>query len=420
MLTTILAGFSPFRLRNFRIYMSGQAVSLIGTWLQTTALSWVVWELSHSETSLGVVAMLASLPLLFLGPWTGVLADRLNRRKLLIATQAGLMLLAFILAALIQTGLIQIWHVYIVSLLAGTCTALDFPAQQAFLGDLAGMGEVRKAVNLNAMFLQTSRMIGPAFAGWVIGSFGAGVAFWTNGVSFMAVIGSLMVVQSHQVRRPASNRSVFGDLMEALHFLKSQARLQDLFLLTILVTFLGISVINLAPAMASEMLGGDAATLGALLSASGAGSLISALVLMPLAQARQRIGRIMGTAVIWMGVCFLILSQMHSLLPAILIMFAYSLGVPLVIATSLGLLQLLAPAEMRARLVSLFTMVSFGSQPISAIAIGAGAEKFGVPTIVLINGALLILGGLVMLFLRSGLRDWVASPSTVPPGALTH
>jgi len=135
MFRTIIQGFSPLKLPNFRLYISGQAVSLIGTWLQITAQSWVVWELTHSEAALGIVAMFGALPILLLGPWTGVIADRFNRRWLLIFTQAGMMLLAFILAALVQLKIVQIWHVYLLSLLLGIFSALDFPTQQAFLGD---------------------------------------------------------------------------------------------------------------------------------------------------------------------------------------------------------------------------------------------------------------------------------------------
>ncbi|HET7090812.1 MAG TPA: MFS transporter, partial [Anaerolineae bacterium] len=181
--------FSPLRIRNFRIYLGGQAISLVGTWLQMTAQGIVVYELSQgAATPLGIVGMLSTLPILILSPWTGVWADRLDRRRLLIGTQVGAMLLAFSLAVLTQTGLIQLWHVYVLASLLGIFSAIDFPAQQAFIGDLSGMTEVRKAVNLNGITLQASRMLGPALAGYMIGALGAASAFWLNGLSFMAVI----------------------------------------------------------------------------------------------------------------------------------------------------------------------------------------------------------------------------------------
>ena len=417
MLRTIVQGFSPLKLPNFRLYISGQAVSLIGTWLQVTAQAWVVWELSHSEASLGLVAMFGALPTLLLGPWAGVIADRLNRRWLLIFTQTGMMLLAFILAALVQLKIVQIWHVYILSSLLGIFSALDFPTQQAFLGDLSGMGEVRKAVNMNAMFLQASRMVGPALAGWVIGSWGAATAFWLNGLSFVAVIASLIAVQAAQVRHPHTDSSVFRDLWDGLRFLRSQPRIQDLLMLSICMTLLALSLMTMMPAFASERLGGDASTLGFLLAASGAGALTSVVFIMPLAQSRQRVGLLMALAVIWAGIWILALSMARWLPLAMLCLYALSISLPMVIAMAMGLIQVLTPGGMRARLLSLFTMISFGLQPLSALLIGSASQRFGVANVAAANGSLLVLAGLVMIFLRQGLRQWqvhVAAPAAPP------
>lgn len=420
---TIKQGFSPLKLYNFRLYMSGQAVSLIGTWLQITAQSWVVWELTHSEAALGVVSMLGALPILLLGLWVGVLADRVNRRLLLIITQAGMMLLAFTLALLVQLKVVQLWHVYVLSTLLGIFSAIDFPTQQAFLGDLAGMSEVRKAVNLNAMFLQASRMVGPALAGWVIGNWGAATAFWINGVSFLAVIGSLLTVQAHQARGHNSGASVFSDLREGLRFLRGQPRIQDLLLLSICITFFALSLMNMMPAFAAEVLAGNAKTLGYLLASSGAGAFISTIFLLPVAQTRKRVGFLMGLAVIWAGLFFVLMSFFHWLPLAMGCLFATGLSLPLVIAMAMGLIQVLSPLQMRARLLSLFTMVSFGLQPLAAILIGVASESYGVARVMTINGSLLIITGLGMLALRKGLRDWQVQPgpAAMPaPTAISH
>ena len=421
MIKTIIQGFSPLKLPNFRMYMSGQAVSLIGTWLQITAQSWVVWELSHSEAALGTTAMLGALPIMLLGPWMGVIADRFNRRVLLILTQAGMMLLAFILAALVQFKLVQIWHVYVLATLVGIFSALDFPTQQAFLGDLSGMSEVRKAVNMNAMFLQASRMIGPALAGWVIGQWGAATAFWINGISFLVVISSLIVVRASQAKSHKTSNSVMADLAEGMRFLRGQPRMQDLLTLSIFMTLMGLSVINMMAAFADKQLGGNASTLGFLLGSSGAGALISVVFLMPLAQSKQRIGLLMSLAVVWTGLCYVVLSVTHSLPLAMLCLFFSSLSVPLVIAMSLGLIQVLTPLEMRARLLSLFVMVSFGLQPISAIIIGSTSEKFGVNNIITVDGILMVLSGLGILLLRKGLREWKIRATPAPDQVvMTH
>src|SRR3989475_7746101 len=223
--TRFLDSFLPLRNWNLRVYLSGQVISLIGTWMQVTGQAWVVWSLSHSTTALGLVAMLGTLPILVLGPWTGVWADPLDRRRVLVAPQVGARVLAAALALLVQTGAIQVWHVYIFATLLGIVTALDMPAQQAFIGDLSGMEQVRQAVVINNMLFQVSRMLGPALAGLVVAQLGAAPAFWLNGVSFLAVIGSLLVVRADQVRR--SGAAGLGRFSQALQFIRDHKPSQD-------------------------------------------------------------------------------------------------------------------------------------------------------------------------------------------------
>ncbi len=202
LLKTYTKSFAPLKNRNLRIYLGGQAISLLGTWIQSTAQSWVVWELTKSESSLGIVVMLNTLPLFLLAPWAGGIADRFNRRFILLATQSIAMLLAFVLAYLIQTDQVQVWHIYLFSFILGNVAALDFPAQQAFIGDLSGMGQVRQAVTLNIMGLQVARMLGPAIAGVLLKVFGAAASFWINGASFFVVILSIFAVRSQQASHP--------------------------------------------------------------------------------------------------------------------------------------------------------------------------------------------------------------------------
>ena len=300
MFQTLRASFSPMRVQNLRIYWGGQTISLLGTWMQVTAQGWVVWELSHSEAALGIVSMLGSLPLLLFGLWAGVWVDRLDRRKILIVSQSSAMLLAFVLAALYASGTIQLWHVYVLSFLLGCVTAFDFPAQQTFIGDLAGMSEVRKAIVVNAMLLQIGRMLGPALAGFVVNATGPALAFLLNGLSFIAVIISLLFVKSHQTASTHSGGHVSA-VLDGLRFIKSQPRIQDIIALAVLVAFFGISLLNFFPALAGDVLKGDAETLGLLLGASGAGALISTVIVTPLLQTRRRLGRVLAVCVMWAG-----------------------------------------------------------------------------------------------------------------------
>lgn len=413
-LSTLAESFSPLKNRNFRIYISGQAVSLIGTWLQSTAQGWVVWEISKSPGTLGLVTMLGFLPQLVLGPFAGVWADRLDRRKILIITQAIQMVLAFMLAILVGSGVVQIWHIAVLAVLLGVAAAMDFPAQQAFLGDLSGIGEIRKAVVVNASIFQTSRILGPALAGFVVGALGAAMAFWLNGLSFIAVIVSLIIVRAQQVRR-ASRGSPLSEFVEGLRFIKGQPRLIDLILSTVFVTFFGLSVvITLFPAFAGEVLNGDATTLGLLTAASGAGALISAVIVTPLFQNFKRTGVMIASCCVWAGTWMMAASRTTSLPAAMVCIFLVGLAVPVVVTTANGMLQFLAPNDMRARLLAVFITISFGIQPLAAGFVGFMAEQLGVPNAMLINGALLVIFALALLAIRTDWRRWELTRPTAP------
>ena len=355
--------------------------------------------------------MLGSLPLLLFGLWTGVWIDRLDRRKLLIGSQAAAMLLAFILALLVVTKTVQLWNVYVLSLLLGCVTAIDFPAQQAFIGDLTGMGVVRKAVVLNAMIVQIGRMVGPALAGMVIGSVGLGLAFFLNGLSFIAVIISLVIVRAHQAKSSREGGQLSA-VLEGLKFIRRQPRVQDIILFAVLVVFFGISLLNFFPALVSETLNGDAQTLGLLLAAAGAGALIGVTIFAPLAQSFKRTGVVMGLGVMWAGFWWIMMSRSRSVPLSMLFVFLVSWGVPTVLTTANGLLQIMAPPAMRGRLLATYLIVSFGIQPISALVIGFMADRIGTTNAMLLCGSALIVSALLMLALRPGLRFWEAPRAT--------
>ncbi len=413
-LTTLSSSFIPLREPNFRTYMVGQAISLVGTFLQITAQGWVVWELTGSNVALGTVTVLSTLPVLLFGPWAGAWADRFDRRKLLILTQIVAMLCAFALAALVQTDLIQLWHLYVLAFVLGIVTALDMPAQSAFIGDLAGMGDLRQAMNLNAMFLQVSRIIGPAFAGIIVGTLGAATAFWINGLSFLVVIASLYVVRANQVRSARSATNALTAFADGIRYLRTQPRLQDMIAFVVLITFFSMSIMmNVMPAVADTMLQGDASTLGFLMAASGVGAFFGTAVVLPLVQTQKRIGLIVGYAVIWMGVWWIVLSQVPWLPVAVLSIFMMSLVAPTVFTTATIFLQLMSPPDMRARMMSMFTMLTFGLQPFAALLVGFSADQLGVPNAILINAILLIVGAVTVMIVRAPLRRW--EPETVVP-----
>lgn len=418
-IATLRANFSPLRYPNFRIYITGQLISLVGTWLQVTALNWVVWQLTGSEAALGTLNLLNTLPLLLLTPYAGVWADRLDRRKLLIGTQIGAMLVAFAVGLLIQTDAIQLWHLYVASIVLGFIATLDLPAQQAFLGDLAGLGEIRKAVNVNGMVVQTSRVFGPALAGFIVAKIGIAPAFWLNGLSFLVVIASLRVVRAQQIRPHDTHSSPLNQLREAVKFISSQPRIIEMYIFMLLMFLFSWSILlNLLPSVADKVFGGNAETFGFLTSSSGAGALTSLLLVVPLTHAHHKPGWMLGGAMLWASSWLIVFGFSQSLPLSMFALFCSFLGNPVVYTISVGVSQLMAPPYMRARIISLFTLVSFGMQPIGGVLMGNIAERIGVQPTIILCGGLLFTTVSILLVVRPGLRAWVVIPEHAQPATV--
>lgn len=415
LLRTILDMFTPLRSPNFRVYMLGQAVSLVGTNMQITGQAWVVWELSHSAAALGLVAMLSALPALVLGPWVGAWADRLDRRRLLTGTATAALMLACSLALLVQLHLVRLWHVYALALLLGMVTACDQPAQNAFIGDLGGVVAVHKSFTLNAVAIQVSRMIGPAIAGWIIGVLGVSSTFWLNGLSFVAVIYSLLRVQAGQVRHVGIG-SPLQEFGEGIAYMRRQPRLADLVAFTGVIVLFGFANTQIFPAFVSAALHGGPSALGALLSAFGAGALVSALVVVPLCQRLRRTGLMLVSVCVWSGCWFVLLSLAHTLWLAWVSLFLAAFGQPVVMTTAKALIQRLSPANMWGRLLSVQLMVSSGLQPFASLGIGFAAQALGAPLIIGGNGVLMMTGSLLLL-LRRGLGAWEVNLDGRPAAA---
>lgn len=402
---TLVAGFAPLRERDLRLYLGGQSISLVGTWLQATAQSWVVWELARSGTALALASILSQVPLLLLGPLAGVWADHVDRRRLLIATQLGAMLLAFALAALIQAQLVRVWHVYALSLLLGIDTALGAPAERALVADLTGQDRVREAVALNQIIFQVGRILGPALAGIVLATLGAAPAFWLNGLSFLAAVASLLAIRPHQTLAPPSQGTVAA-LGEGLRFVGRAPRVQDLFVLGMLITVLAIPVMTLLPVVAARVLRGGPEVLGALTAASAVGSLAGLVAVLPAIRSISRVGILLAGAVAWVGGWFAVFALSASLPLSVASMVLMGLGGSVAVATGGGLLQVLAPPDMRARLQGLYATATYGLQPLGVLLLGFGADRVGATPAILADGCLVALGALLLLSGRPGLRTW--------------
>ena len=435
--------YAPLRIPNYRMFITGQTISTIGSLIQMTAQSWVVFELTRSPAALGWVGLLGSLPLLFLGPFAGSLADRVNRRLLLIGTQALLASLAALFAILVQTGWIEVWHIFAIAFATGIVVALDMPALQAFATDLTGPTLIRQAVTLNSMAFQSARTIGPSVAGLLIGLYGNATAFWVNAASFVAVIFALwrvrFTVNDEQAHRAPGAASPYGTAgasqggpREAIRYVLEQPSMLDLYLFMMLFTFLVFSTMTVFPAFVADTLKGDATVYGFFSGASGAGSLVSTLVVLPMVHAVRRTGLLVAGALTWFGVMLTAMTLAATTFAPAITSIGHSLGVanplpyavaafgflqsmagPVAMTTSMGLLQQMSPANMRARLLGLMSSISFGMQPFAGLMVGYAGEHLGAAAALRINGVLLILAAGAMVSLRSSVR----APSPAISGA---
>jgi MFS family permease len=393
---TIGYNFSAFKIRGVRIYMSGQVFNLLGDWMQQTAQAWLVWELTHKATALGIVAFLSQIPYFIFGPWVGVFADRYDRRKILLLTQILAMLLAFILAYLIQTDRVTLHIVYLLSFLLGTVNAFNSTAEQAFIGDIAGTENIKKAVALNNTINQLTRLIGPAIAGWLIVAVGLAASFWINGVSILISIFCILMIHS-DLERKKSKGNGLSQFAEALKYLKQQSLLRLIILFSAIQAFFGMSIVQLLPAFSSVILKGNAKTLGQLYGAAGAGALAGIIIVLPFVQKIKRSCLAIGGAVIWSGCWYILFSFCSSLSLAMVCQFMASLGASNVLTLSLGLAQELTPVYIRARIVSTFLMIIYGLQPVASWLVGMAADHFGIHTTMAINGSLMIILTTILL-----------------------
>jgi MFS family permease len=348
-------------------------------------------------------------------PLTGAIADRVDRRKLLIITQVIEMSLALLLSWLIFAGLHVIWPILLFALILGVTASFNFPAQGAFIGDLSGMGEIRKSMMLYALAIEIGRFVGPALAGLIVAQFNTATAFFLNGLSFAAVIVTLFWVRAQQTRRPASG-NLLQNFVEALRYVRTQPRIVDLLLCSLSITLFVFSSLQLSAPLADLVLHGGPQLVGYLLAASGAGALVGVLLVAPQVQRIPQAGMALSAALLWAGL-WLMLTSLFTWAPlTILGIFSYSIVIPVVLAGVSALIQLLAPSDMRARLLSVSSMFSMGAQPIGALLIGWMGNALGPLVAIRINGLLMTTIALGLLFLHREYRNWVVSrtPATHP------
>lgn len=409
---------TPLRNQHFALFAGGQALSTIGTFAQTTAQSFVIYQMTQNTTLLGLVNALAFVPLLLLGPFAGAWSDRLDRRKLLTISQCIAAVLAGSMALLLQANALQVWHVFLLTLALGVVNAVDLPAQSAIVGDLVGPAEVRKATSLIAIVQQIGRMGGPALAGLLLARVSLASAFWFNAFSFAPVILSLLIIRTQQIYQPASGRSLAQDFGEALRFIRSRPRLVELFMLTILTILFGFIGPTLWPEFVVQTLHAGPATLGLLTGMTGVGAMLAAVLLVPWSMKYvQRPGRMLLWLLTQIGLMLIINGLSHAIwLSAIVTIFS-AIGVAGTLISITGLLQQLSPPVMRGRIMTLFQMASWGMQLPGALIAGLNGAFFGAAHAILLSGIFLLVAVAALALLRPAVFAWEPTSSTLKTGS---
>jgi len=423
-----LSTFRALRHYNYRLYFLGQLISLLGTWMQGTAMTWLAYQLTGQSFWAGLVLAGQVLPTFLLGIWGGSLADRWPRQRVIFASQATLLVLALILAVLTLARLVQPWHLLLVSLGNGLVTALDLPARLAFVHDLVGPDDLINAVGLNSLLFNAARAIGPALGALAIPTMGAGLCFLSNAVSYIAVLIALALMDRARLSGPGSPSALLAvqgvngplasgtveeyakrperrhnlaeqiaaPLRKGFHYLGARPGLQLLLILVGFQALFGWPVLTLLPALSDQNLEGGAADYGFLLSAIGVGALLASLVVAS-SGSRSRSWPYLVVGVALAGMGELCLSQSRTMLQAQSCCVLVGSGLVLVFATAQSVMQLSLQHHNRGVIMGIWSAVLSGAQQLGSLAAGWWADLWGVPVVLLIQGAgSLIIGGLVL------------------------
>lgn len=385
MLQRLRIAFKALRHRNLRLFFAGQGISLVGTWMQQVAMSWLVYRLTDSALLLGAISFCSQFPSFVMAPFAGALADRWNRYRMVAVAQALAMAQAVILAVLVITGTVAVWHLMALAVVMGLINGIDVPARQSLLVELVeGRDDLPNAIALNSSLFNAARLVGPALGGLLIGLVGEGPVFVINAVSYVAVIGALAAIHIDVEPREATG-SFLSHVSEGFSYAWRVEPIRDLLIVLGVVSLVGIPYVVLFPVFARDVLGGDASTLGLLTSCAGLGSLMGALTLASRRSIR-RLGRLIAIAAGTFGVSLIGFALSQTLLLSCLFVTVTGFAIMLTTASINTVLQTLVQDEMRGRIMSLYTMAFVGMTPVGGLVGGAIATRVGAPVAVVAGG----------------------------------
>jgi MFS family permease len=381
---------------NFKLFMSGQVISLVGTWMQTVAQSWLVYRLTGSSFLLGSVGFVSQIPVFLLAPIGGAVADRFDRHKIVITTQTVFMLLAFTLSLVTLLDAVQIWHIFLLSSLIGVVTAFDMPARQSFIAQMVDKEDLMSAIALNSSIFNSARIIGPAIAGILVAIIGEGWCFFANGTSFIAVIVGLLMMKVGAPKNKEGPGSTLTKTLEGFRFVRGTAALRDLLLLLGLASIMGMPYTVLMPVLAHQVLGSGAQGMGILMGATGVGALLGSLSLAARTNVKG-LGRLLGIALAGFALSLILFAFSRSLWLSVLMLMPAGFCQMTHLACTNTLLQIIAPDSLRGRVMAIYSMMLIGMAPFGAFFAGVVAQKLGAPVTVLLGATGCLLGALAFL-----------------------
>ena len=387
--------FRSLRYRNYRLFFSGQSVSLIGTWMQRIALPWLVYHMTGSAFLLGVVGFAGQIPTFLLAPVAGVITDRFSRYKVLLTTQIIMLIQASILATLALTGVIQIWHIVLLSALLGCVNAFDVPSRHSFVIEMVEKKEdLGNAIALNSMMFNGARIIGPSIAGVMLATTGEGVCFLINAISYIFVIASLLMMHVPKRKVVRKETRMFSELKEGFDYTFGFAPIKHLIVLLAVVNLMGSSYQVLMPVFAKEILHGDSDTFGFLMGAAGIGALLGAAYLAS-RESILRLGRMVPAAATLFGAGLIALAFTNFFPATLGIMIFIGLGLMLNTASSNTILQTITDDDKRGRVMSFYMMAIMGTAPFGSLLAGSMAKLIGTQYAILVGGVASVAGALV-------------------------
>jgi MFS family permease len=389
--------------RNFQLFFSGQLISLIGTWMQSVAQAWLVYRMTGSSLKLGLVGFASQIPVFLLAPAAGAAADRLNRHRIIIATQTSAMILALILSGLTLAGRVTVWEIFLLAALLGVVNAFDIPGRQAFLVEMVGKEDLINAIALNSSMFNGARVIGPAVAGILVASIGEGWCFFSNGVSYLAVIAGLLLMRLPRWQRPTRAGPPLADIVEGFRFVRHTTPIRVLLLLIGLVSLVAVPYTVLMPIFADQILHGGARGLGLLMGATGVGALLGALALAMRSGVRG-LGRWVALSSAGFGLSLILFAYSRWFWISVALLVPAGFSMMLQMAASNTLIQAMVPDRLRGRVMAVYSMMFMGMAPLGALFAGMVAEKAGAPLAVAIGGAVCLLGSGAFAIRLPGMR----------------